>query len=113
MPTTEAVFEDGVLKPLLLQGFKEHQRYQLNWQEVEISRASVDTAAVPARLAHRVDVLPDGRRVIRFEGALTARAEEWPEDFDPVGTALTELRQEQARLRAAAWAEAYPLEPEP
>ncbi len=113
MPVTEAVFEDGVLKPLLAAGLKEHQRYQLNWQEVEHAAPSVDASAVPAHLAHRVDVLPDGRRVIRFCGARAAALEDWPENYDPVGVALKELREERNRLWEEEWDEFYPVEPQP
>ncbi len=116
MPVTEAVFENGVLKPLLAQGFKEHQHYQLSWQEAGTATrnaGSVDEAAVPAHLAHRVDVLPDGRRVIRFSGARVASLEDWPEDYDPITVALKEIREEQNRLWEEEWDEFYPVEPQP
>jgi hypothetical protein len=116
MPTTEAIFEDGVLKPVGAVDFKEHQRYRLSWEEVEPTNGGAGAAnelRLPAHLAHRLDVLPDGRRVIRFSGARASCLADWPDDFDPIGAALSEIRQEQTRLREEEWDEFFPLEPRP
>lgn len=116
MPTTEAIFENGVLKPVDTAGFKEHQHYRLSWNEAEPAHGGAASGAelrLPAHLAHRLDVLPDGRRVIRFSGARAAGLDDWPDDFDPIATALAEIRQEQNRLREEEWDEFFPPEPRP
>lgn len=116
MPVTEAVFEDGVLKPVAAEGFKEHQHYRLTWEEAEPASgnpADGNELMLPAHLAHRLDVLPDGRRVIRFSGALAGCLDDWPDDYDPIAVALKEIREEQARLREEEWDEFYPVEPRP
>ncbi len=116
MPTTEAIFEDGVLKPMGAAGFKEHQRYRLSWEEAEPAAdgaVAANELRLPVHLAHRLDVLPDGRRVIRFSGARAACPDDWPDDFDPIATALEEIKQEQNRLREEEWDEFFPPEPSP
>ena len=112
MPTTEAIFENGVLKPVGTADFKEQQRYCLSWEEPEPAHGGAELR-LPTHLAHRLDVLPDGRRVIRFSGARVAGQDDWPDDFDPIATALAEIRQEQERLRAEEWDEFFPPEPRP
>ena len=114
MPVTEAVFENGVLKPVAAEGFKEHQHYRLTWEEAEPpngNTANGNELVLPAHLAHRLDVLPDGRRVIRFSGARLVSLDDWPDDFDPITVALEEIQQEQNRLREEEWDEFYPVEP--
>lgn len=116
MPTTEAIFENGVLKPLGTADFKEQQRYRLSWEEAEPANGDAgngDELRLPDHLAHRLDVLPDGRRVIRFSGARAASLDDWPDDFDPIATALEEIRQEQNRLREEEWDEFFPTESRP
>jgi hypothetical protein len=112
----EAVYENGVLKPLAANDLKEHQRYRLSWEEAEPANGGASAAGelrLPAHLAHRLDVLPDGRRVIRFSGARAACLDDWPDDFDPIAVALEEIKQEQNRLREEEWDEFFPLEPRP
>jgi hypothetical protein len=115
MPTTEAIFENGVLKPVGEVDFEEHKRYRLRWEEMEPANggAAGNELRLPAHLAHRLDVLPDGRRVIRFSGARAACLDDWPDDYDPIANALEEIRQEQNRLREEEWDEFFPPEPRP
>ncbi|NOT62736.1 MAG: hypothetical protein HOP19_21215 [Acidobacteria bacterium] len=114
MPVTEAVFENGVLKPLVAEGLKEHWHYRLTWEEADAIKASNGgQLTLPAHLAHRLDVLSDGRRVIRFCGARIDSLADWPEDFDPVSVALQEIREEQNRLREEEWDEFYSEERQP
>jgi hypothetical protein len=111
----EAVYEGGVLKPVGAVNLKEHQLYRLSWEEGTPDKGvgSADELQLPAHLTHRLDVLPDGRRVIRFSGARAANLDDWPDDFDPITTALTDIRQEENRLWEEEWDEFFPPEPRP
>jgi predicted DNA-binding antitoxin AbrB/MazE fold protein len=107
---TEAVFENGVLRPLVKADFnengvlrllgasalKENQRYHLILREAlpplppEAGDGDPDFAA---ELERRTTVLPDGRKIIRLAGLFQADLSGIPEDQDPVAEALAELRR--------------------
>jgi predicted DNA-binding antitoxin AbrB/MazE fold protein len=108
----EAVYEDGVLKPLASPELRERQHYRLILQEVTPQAAADDITSDPALAAEierRTTVLPDGRKIIRLGGLFSADLAGIPEDEDPVADALAELRRE----RAAQFDEEWPAPPAP
>ena len=98
--TVEAVYENGVLRPVDTHGLKEHQRYRIILEELPQLGAPSDPALV-AELARRTTVLPDGRRIVRL-GGLFDRGDPGP-SYENIETALDEYRQEQTR----EWDELY------
>jgi predicted DNA-binding antitoxin AbrB/MazE fold protein len=111
----EAVYEDGVLKPSQANGLKEHQRYRLTYEETQPTSWAQEVRDNPelmTEIGHRVTILPDGRRVIRFTGALAACLADFPDDIDPVAEALAELRRERERHFQEELDELFPLENE-
>jgi predicted DNA-binding antitoxin AbrB/MazE fold protein len=108
----EAVYEDGVLKPLAPSELKERQHYRLILQEVtppDAASAITSDPALAAEIERRTTVLPDGRKIIRLGGLFSADLAGVPEDADPVADALAELRRE----RAAKFDEEWPAPPVP
>jgi len=100
----DAVYENGVLKPLVAASLKEHQRYRVVVQE--IAPAPYDPALEPelaAEIERRTTVLPDGRKIIRLAGLFQADLSGIPEDQDPVAEALAELRRERAKHFDEEW----------
>src|SRR2546426_6932749 len=95
----DAIYENGVLRPLNGSGLKENQRYHLILHETpppsltEFSDADPEFAV---ELERRTTVLPDGQSIIRLGGIWETYLPEIPEDYDPVREALDELRREQA-----------------
>jgi len=105
----EAVYEDGVLKPLAPSDLKEQQRYRLILQEIAPAEPEMDPE-LAAEIERRTTILPDGRRIIRLEGLFQADLSNIPDDQDPVADALEELRRERARHFDEQWPE-LPEEP--
>ncbi|MGH9842266.1 MAG: antitoxin family protein [Blastocatellia bacterium] len=109
----EAVYDNGVLKPLVAAGLKEQQRYRLIVQEertpVPADELGVDPEFL-AELERRTTILPDGRSIIRLGGIWEDRSLEIPNDRDPVREAIDELRREQAAHFEAELDEFFPLE---
>ena len=105
----EAVYEDGVLKPLAPSDLKEQQRYRLILQEVTPEEPPLDPE-LAAEIGRRTTILPDGRRIINLDGLFQADLSNIPDDRDPVAEALEELRQERARHFDEQWPE-LPQEP--
>lgn len=104
----EAVYENGVLKPLASNDLKDAQQYRLivqenapgNWRdEVEIS------LELAAEIERRTTILPDGRKIIRLGGLINADLSGVPDDQDPVAEVLAELRRERARHFDEQWPE--------
>ncbi len=107
----EAIYENGVLKPLIASGLKEQQRYRAILQEVEPAPESLEIdSELAAELERRTTILPDGQRGIRFVGALASCLEDFPDDFDPVREALEDLRRERERHFQEEMDEFFPLE---
>ena len=115
MTIIEAVYENGVLKPLAAAALEEHQRYRLIVQEA-VPLAQADELEVDpefaAELERRTTVLPDGRRVIRLEGIWAKYLPDAPDDEDPIAEALAELRRERAKHFDEEWPEIEPPAPE-
>jgi predicted DNA-binding antitoxin AbrB/MazE fold protein len=96
----EAVYENGVLKPIDPNGLKEHGRYRLIVEELRETEAPMD-AALAAELARRTTTLPDGRRIVQLAGILAHQAPPFSPNNDPIAEALEELRRErEAQLQA-------------
>jgi predicted DNA-binding antitoxin AbrB/MazE fold protein len=93
----EAVYEDGVFKPLAAVDLKEQGHYRLILQEVTPEASELDQE-LEAELARRTTVLPDGRKIVNMDGVLAPylrmRADE---EADRVAETLEELRRDRAR----------------
>ncbi len=107
----EAVYENGVLKPLVEAGFKEHHRYKVIFEELAaedlappplLDKAGLDPE-LAAEIERRTTVLPDGRKIIRLAGLFQADLSGIPDDQDPVAEALAELRLERDRHFDEEW----------
>jgi predicted DNA-binding antitoxin AbrB/MazE fold protein len=107
----EAIYENGVLKPLVEAGFKEHQRYKVIFEEpaaesvaprLLLDRADLDPE-LAAEIKRRTTVLPDGRKIVRLAGLFQADLSGIPDDQDPVAEALAELRRERDRHFDEEW----------
>jgi hypothetical protein len=92
----EAVYENGVLKPVDASGLTEQRRYRLTLEELP----ALGTTPAPepplapdvaAELARRTTLLPDGRRVFHLLG-LFDRGDPGP-DYDDIEAALDAARQ--------------------
>ncbi len=87
---TEAVYENGVLKPVDASGLTEQRRYRLTLEELPVPE-SPPAPEVAAELARRTTLLPDGRRVFHLLG-LFDRGDPGP-DYDEIEAALDAARQ--------------------
>ncbi len=109
----EAIYENGVLKPLIASGLKEQQRYRAILQEVAPAPENLEIdPESAAEIERRTVILPDGRRGVRFVGARAACLEDFPDDFDPVTEALEDLKRERERHFQEEMDEFFPLEDE-
>ena len=102
----EAVYENGVLKPLASNDLKNHQHYQL----IVLEKLSGDkpeavtlNPGLAAEIEQRSTILSDGRKIIRLSGLFNADLGGIPDDSDPVADALAELRQERAQHFDEQW----------
>jgi predicted DNA-binding antitoxin AbrB/MazE fold protein len=86
----EAVYENGVLKPVDASGLTEQRRYRLTLEELPAPEPPL-APDVAAELARRTTLLPDGRRVFHLLG-LFDRGDPGP-DYDDIEAALDAARQ--------------------
>jgi predicted DNA-binding antitoxin AbrB/MazE fold protein len=92
----EALFENGVFKPLIDNGLKEQHRYRLIVLESAPKHWADDLVLDPelaAEIERRTTILPDGRTIIRLEELFPADLSNVPEGEDPVVDALSDLRR--------------------
>lgn len=102
----DAVYENGVLKPLMGNDLKEDHRYRLIVQESAPRRWSDDLEISPelaAEIERRTITLPDGRKIIQLEELFQADLSGVPDDVDPVKEALADLRKAQAAFFEMTW----------
>jgi len=102
----EAVYENGVLKPLVGDGFKEQQHYQLIVSESAPKHWADDLILDPdlaAEIERRTTILPDGRKIIQLEELFQADLSGVPEDEDPVKQAIGDLRKAQEAFFEMDW----------
>jgi hypothetical protein len=92
---TEAVYENGVLKPVDASGLTEQRRYRLTLEELPVPE-SPPAPEVAAELARRTTLLPDGRLIVRIGGLFEQAFGDIPDDADPIADALQALRRERA-----------------
>jgi len=108
----EAVYEDGVLKPLAPSDLKEQQRYRLILQEIAPAEPDMDPE-LAAELERRTTILPDGRKIVNMDGILAPYLQINADDEgDPVAEALEELRREREKHFEEELDEFFPLSPE-
>ena len=109
MPTViDAIYENGVFKPLTPLDAQEHRHYRLILEQAA-PRPSLDALitdpALAAEIERRTTILPDGRKLIRLSGLFSADLSNVPDNEDPVREALDELRRERARHFDEQWPE--------
>ena len=100
----DAIYEDGVLKPLSDSDLKEHQKYRLILREINTSGDTLPAAFDPelaAEIERRTKILPDGRKIIRLSGLFQADLSNAADNYDPI----TELRFERSRKFDEEWPE--------
>src|SRR5205823_2599807 len=103
----EAMYADGVLKPLVAADLKEQQRYRLFLEEIKPLEPVADPEMV-AEIERRTTVLPDGRKIVRLGGIWADYLPAIPKGADPVKEALEEMRRERASYLEAELDELYP-----
>ena len=109
MPTViDAIYENGVFKPLTPLDVQEHCHYRLILESAA-PRPSLDELiidpALAAEIERRTTILPDGRRLVRLSGLFSADLSNIPDDEDPVADTLAELRRERAKHFDEEWPE--------
>lgn len=109
----EAIYENGVFKPLVVPNLKESQHYRLilsdNVTEQSESEMNIDPEFA-AEVERRTTILPDGRKIVRFENFLAPYLPSGEEDEDWVANAFAEMRREQKALFEAKLDKYYPIE---
>jgi predicted DNA-binding antitoxin AbrB/MazE fold protein len=109
----EAVYENGVLKPLMASKLKEQQRYRVILQEVlprpEIEYSNVDPE-LAAELERRTTILPDGRKLIDLENIMARHFPAWVDIGELLEEAMQEVRRERQAHFEAELDEFFPLE---
>ena len=101
MPTIiEAIFENGVLKPLDIYGLREHQHYRLIVETLPEPELPSDPT-LTTELEHRTTILPDGRQIVNLLGLFDQGQNGL--SFETIETILDEARQEQRQ----EWNELY------
>lgn len=109
----EAVYENGVFKPLIAPNLKEHQRYRLILSDTAPGQPEPVINIDPefaAEIERRTTILPDGRKLVRLENILSRYLPPGEEGEDLVAEALAEVRREQKALFEAKLDKYYPLE---
>lgn len=88
----EAIYEDGVLRPLAHYNLKEHRRYRLLILDEIAAPSRLPTASGATMMAERTTTLRDGRNVVNllglFQGVLDL-------GFAEIEVLLDEFRTEQ------------------
>jgi predicted DNA-binding antitoxin AbrB/MazE fold protein len=109
----DAVYENGVLKPLVKCDLKDHQRYQVTLYEVEPLPASLDDAEIDQKLDEEINrrttVLPDGSTIVRLRGILTEYAPATHDLGELLADAMAEVRRERAAHFQEELDEFFPL----
>lgn len=104
----DAIYENGVFKPITPLDVQEHRHYRLILEHA-VPRPALDDIvtdpALAAEIERRTTILPDGRRLIRLSGLFSADLSNVPDDEDPVREALEELRRERAQHFDEQWPE--------
>ncbi len=107
LPTViDAIYENGVFKPLIPVDVQEHRHYRLIL-EPTAPRPALDNLvtdpALAAEIKRRTTILPDGRQLIRVGGLFSADLSNISDDEDPVRNALEDLRRERAQHFDEQW----------
>ena len=104
----DAIYENGVFKPLVPLDVQEHQQYRLILEKTIPSTLSETLRKDPslaAEIERRTTILPDGRKVLRLPGLFSAELSAIPDNEDPVADALAEMRRERAHHFDNQWPE--------
>lgn len=90
----EAIYEEGVFRPLAYHHFKEHQRYRLMLVDEITTAELLPETSISEELAQRTIVLRDGRLVINLLGLF--HDETLALSYEEIEALLEEFRREQA-----------------
>jgi len=107
----DAVYENGVLRPLIATGLKEQQRYRVVVQEIapEPSELELDPESA-AEIERRTTILPDGRKLINFENIMAHHFPAWIDVGELLAEAMEEARRERQAHFEAELDEFFPLD---
>ncbi len=108
----EAIYENGVLKPLDTERLKEHHRYRLITEEIEAPETQADPQ-LGAELERRTTILLDGRRIVNLAGILAGETSPILDGEDPIAEALGDLRRSRAAQFEGELGEHFPTSSEP
>ncbi len=102
----DAIYENGVFKPLAPLDVQEHQQYRLILEKTippSLSETLIKDSVLAAEIERRTTILPDGRKILRLPGLFSADLTAIPDNEDPVANALEEIRQERAHHFDTRW----------
>ena len=101
----DAIYENGVFKPLIPLDAQEHRHYRLILEQAS-PRPTLENLitdpALAAEILRRTKILPDGRQVIELGGLFSADLSNISEDKDPVADALAQMRCDRTQ-RFSDW----------
>lgn len=108
----EAIYENGILRPLAATRLKEQQRYTLIVQEKPKTFSFEEPDADPeflAEIERRTTILPDGRKVVKWEGIFAKYLEAIPNGEEVLAKTMEEVRRERNAHFEAELDEFFPL----
>jgi len=109
----EAIYENGVLKPLIASGLKEQQRYRAILQEVAPAPENLEIdPELAAEIERRTTILPDGRKLIDLENIMARHFPAWVDVGALIEESIAEVRRERQAHFEAELDEFFPLEEE-
>lgn len=107
----DAIYENGVLKPLDASDLKEHQRYRVLAQEIAPGQDNLDLdPESAAEIESRTTVLPDGRKLINLENIMAHHFPAWINVGEVIAETLEEVRRERQAHFEAELDEFFPID---
>ena len=104
----DAIYENGVFKPLAPLDVQENQQYRLILEKTipsSLPETFIKDPSLAAEIERRTTILPDGRKIVRLPGLFSAKLSASPNNEDPVADTLAEMRRERAHHFDNQWPE--------